>query len=76
MLFIFSDFASWLIYSVFGLDSDSKLGASLHFFVEDTTKIFFLIVVMIYVIAIARASLNIEWSGSRTGSSGRAGLQP
>lgn len=60
MLSIFSDFASWLIYSVIGLESKSKLGGSLHFFVEDTTKIFFLIIVMIYFIAILRASLNIE----------------
>lgn len=60
MLSLFSDFASWLIYSVMGLDPQSKLGTSLHFFVEDTTKIFFLIIVMIYFIAILRASLNIE----------------
>lgn len=60
MLSLFSDFASWLIYSVMGLDPDSKIGASLHFFVDDTTKIFFLIIVMIYFIAILRASLNLE----------------
>lgn len=60
MLSLFSDFASWLIYSVMGLDPDSKLGASLHFFVDDTTKIFFLIIVMIYFIAMLRASLNLE----------------
>lgn len=60
MLSKFTDFASWLIYSVIGLAPQSKLGDSLHFFVEDTTKIFFLIIVMIYFIAILRASLNIE----------------
>ena len=60
MLSVFSNFASWLIYSVIGIEPQSKIGASLHFFVEDTTKIFFLIIVMIYFIAILRASLNIE----------------
>ena len=60
MLSLFSDFASWLVYSVIGLEPQSKMGASLHFFVEDTTKIFFLLVVMIYFIALIRASLNIE----------------
>ncbi len=60
MLSIFSDFASWLVFSIIGLDSESKLGASVHFFVEDTAKIFFLLIIMIYVIAILRASLNIE----------------
>lgn len=60
MFSLFSDFASWLIYSIMGLDPDSKIGYSLHFFVDDTTKIFFLIIVMIYFIAILRASLNLE----------------
>ncbi len=60
MLEVFSWLADWLIYSVAGLDPESKLGDSLHFFVEDTTKIFALLVVMIYVIALMRASLNLE----------------
>ena len=38
----------------------SKLGGAVHFFIEDTTKIFFLLILMIYVIALIRASLNIE----------------
>ena len=38
----------------------SKLGDAVHFFIENTTKIFFLRVVMIYCVALARASLNIE----------------
>ena len=60
MLSIFTKLADWLAYSIFGLDSGSKLGGAVHFFVEDTTKIFFLLVVMIYVIALIRASLNVE----------------
>lgn len=60
MLSLFSDFASWIVYSVIGFSSTSKPGQSLHFFVEDTTKIFFLLIVMIYFIALIRASLNIE----------------
>jgi len=60
MLSIFTEFASWLIYSILGFDPESKLGSALHFFVEDTTKIFFLLIVMIYLIAILRASLNVE----------------
>jgi uncharacterized membrane protein YraQ (UPF0718 family) len=42
------------------LDPDSKFGDSVHFFIKDTTKIFFLLVLMIYVIALVRASLDIE----------------
>lgn len=60
MLSTFSEFATWLIYSILGFDPESKLGSALHFFIEDTTKIFFLLIVMIYLIAILRASLNVE----------------
>ena len=60
MLSIFTTLADWLTYSVFGLPLGSKLGDAVHFFIEDTTKIFFLLVVMIYIIALIRASLNVE----------------
>lgn len=60
MLSIFTDLASWLTFSLLGLVPGSKLGDAIHFFIEDTTKIFFLLIVMIYVIALIRASLNIE----------------
>lgn len=60
MLSIFTKLADWLAYSLFGLLPDSRLGGAVHFFIEDTTKIFFLLVVMIYVIALVRASLNVE----------------
>ncbi|WP_321397840.1 permease [Emcibacter sp.] len=60
MFQIFTDFASWLIYDLAGLDPTTKLGSALHFFVEDVTKIFALLLVMIYVIALLRASLRVE----------------
>jgi len=60
MLSIFTKLADWLAYSVLGLVPGSKLGGSVQFFFEDTTKIFFLLVVMIYFIALIRASLNVE----------------
>lgn len=60
MLSIFTKLADWLAYSLFGLEPESKLGEAVHFFIEDTTKIFYLLVLMIYVIALIRASLNIE----------------
>lgn len=60
MLSIFTKLSDWLVYSILGLVPDSKLGGAVHFFIEDITKIFFLLVVMIYVIAIIRASLNVE----------------
>ncbi len=60
MLSIFTTLADWLTYDLFGLASDSKLGEAVQFFIEDTTKIFFLLILMIYAIALVRASLDIE----------------
>ncbi|MCL1089128.1 permease [Shewanella profunda] len=60
MLQIFSDLASWLTFGVMGLDPNTKLADTIHFFIEDTTKIFALLLLMIYVIALVRASLNVE----------------
>lgn len=60
MLWIFTKLADWIIYGWFGMSPESHLAGSLHFFIEDTTKIFALLIVMIYVIAWARATLNIE----------------
>ncbi|MEM5496229.1 permease [Paraglaciecola mesophila] len=60
MLSLFTQFADWLAYSIFGLSPESKWGSALQFFIEDTSKIFFLLIVMIYIIALIRASLNIE----------------
>ena len=60
MFEVFTDFATWLVVDVFGLSKATKLGDALHFFIEDTTKIFFLLLVMIYIIALIRASMNVE----------------
>jgi len=60
MLQVFTWFADWLVYDLAGLSSSSKSGDALHFFVEDVSKIFVLLVFMIYVISLLRASLNVE----------------
>lgn len=60
MLEVFTDFATWLVVDIFELSKATKLGDALHFFIEDTTKIFFLLLVMIYAIALLRASMNVE----------------
>ena len=60
MFAVFTRLADWIVFSVLGLEPATKLADALHFFIEDTTKIFSLLVVMIYVIALARASLNVE----------------
>ncbi len=60
MFQVFTNLASWLTYQVFGLTEQTKLADAVHFFIEDVSKIFVLLVVMIYVIALLRASLNVE----------------
>jgi uncharacterized membrane protein YraQ (UPF0718 family) len=60
MFEVFTEFATWLVVDVAGMSKSTKLGDALHFFIEDTTKIFFLLLVMIYLIALIRASLNVE----------------
>tara|TARA_B100001109_G_scaffold130598_1_gene106223 strand:- start:79381 stop:80376 length:996 start_codon:yes stop_codon:yes gene_type:complete len=60
VLQIFTWLADWLVYDLAGLSATSKAGDALHFFVEDVSKIFALLVVMIYVISLIRASLNVE----------------
>ncbi len=60
MFEVFTQLADWLVYDTLALSPDTKLGDALHFFVEDTTKIFALLFLMIYFIAWLRASLNIE----------------
>ena len=60
MLKIFTLLADWIVVEVMNLTMTENLAQSLHFFIEDTTKILFLLVVMIYAIAAIRASLNLE----------------
>jgi len=60
MFSIFTQLADLIVVRLLGLDKASHWGGSLHFFIEDTTKIFALLVVMIYAIAWARAALNVE----------------
>lgn len=60
MFEIFTDIASWLVVDLLGISKATKWGDALHFFIEDTAKIFFLLLVMIYLIALIRASMNVE----------------
>ncbi|SBT17645.1 putative permease [Marinomonas gallaica] len=60
MFEVFTQFADWLAYELLSLSPDSKSGDAVHFFIEDVSKIYVLLVVMIYFIALLRASLNVE----------------
>jgi hypothetical protein len=53
-------FADWLIYSVFGVSAQNKLGESLNFFVFDTLKIALLLFVITTVMGIVNSYFPVE----------------
>ena len=60
MFKIFTKIADQVTWQLLNIESGSKLGDAVHFFIEDTTKIFVLLLLMIYFIAILRASINLD----------------
>jgi uncharacterized membrane protein YraQ (UPF0718 family) len=60
MFVVFTLLADWVTYQLLGLQPSTKLADAVHFFVEDTSKILLLLFVMIYLVALVRASLNVE----------------
>jgi uncharacterized protein len=48
-------FVDWLVYDTIGLSRSSALGSALDFFIYDTAKIFFLLVAIIFAIALVRS---------------------
>ena len=55
---MFAAFADWLVYQLMGLTPDSALGSALQFFVMDVSKIFVLLVLIIYLMGLFRALLD------------------
>ncbi|HYH22676.1 MAG TPA: permease [Azospirillum sp.] len=60
MFEVFTLLADWAAYRLLGLAPDSKLADAVHFFVEDTTKIFALLVVIVFVMGLFRTLLSPE----------------
>jgi uncharacterized protein len=60
MLSWFSDLADVLVYNLLGMTPETDLGQALHFFVEDVTKIFFLLAVIVFMIGFFRSLISPE----------------
>lgn len=60
MFALFTDLADWVVFDLLALAPGGKLADALHFFVEDTTKIFFLLFVVMFVMALFRRWLAPE----------------
>lgn len=57
---MFETFANLLVYQALGLSPDTPTGQAVHFFVMDVSKIFVLLVVIIYLMGLVRALLSPE----------------
>ena len=60
MTAFFQMISEWLLNGLIGMDKGTHLYESLHFFIYESMKIFFLLVTMIYIISWLRAALDIE----------------
>ena len=60
MLEIFTKLADLITYEALALTPDTKLGAAIHFFIEDVTKIFALLALVIFLIGFFRSMLTPE----------------
>ncbi len=59
-MILFTRFADFLVYTLLGLSPDTRAAGSLQFFFEDISKIFVLLVLLIYLISLLRAGLQPE----------------
>lgn len=57
---MFEFFADFLVYQLVGLSADSHAGVALHFFILDTSKIFVMLVFIIYTMGLFRSVLRPE----------------
>ncbi|PIN83311.1 hypothetical protein COV61_03460, partial [Candidatus Micrarchaeota archaeon CG11_big_fil_rev_8_21_14_0_20_47_5] len=51
-------FASWLVFEVFGIGSQTQLGSSLTYFIYDTIKVFLLLCAMVFLVSILRTFIT------------------
>src|SRR5512140_3552578 len=57
---VLKSFADYIVFTLIGLVPGSRAGEALNFFIYDTIKIFLLLTVIIYIVAIIRSSFPQE----------------
>ncbi|WP_201022867.1 permease [Thiomicrospira sp. WB1] len=60
MFSVFDALGHWVAFTLLGLSPDTQLGAAVQFFVMDVTKIFALLVIVIYLMGLLRAFVSTE----------------
>jgi uncharacterized membrane protein YraQ (UPF0718 family) len=51
---------NWVVFDIMGLDPDSRVGGSVHFFFYDITKIALLLTGVIFTVTILRSFMSVE----------------
>ena len=57
---MFELLADWTVFQLFGLSEETGVAQSLHFFVMDITKIFFMLILVIYLMGLFRSFVSPE----------------
>ncbi len=57
---MFETLANWFVYRVLGLNAGDAIAESLHFFMMDISKIFFMLVLIIYLMGLFRSFVSPE----------------
>ncbi|HHK74077.1 MAG TPA: permease [Rhizobiales bacterium] len=60
MFAIFTRLADWAAYDLMRLEAGTRLGEAVHFFIEDVTKIFVLLTLIVFAIGFFRSMLTPE----------------
>lgn len=60
MLKIFTDLANLVTYDLLRIDAETHLAEAVHFFIEDTTKIFFLLTALMLIVGFFRSWISPE----------------
>ncbi len=57
----------WVVFDLFALDPESRVGQAVHFFVYDTTKILLLLAGIVFIVTVLRSFVTIERTRSLLG---------
>ena len=60
MFYYWEKFVDYLVYSLFEFEKGKHLSEALHFFIFDTVKILFLLVLIIYIVTFLRSYFPVE----------------
>ncbi|NLC27674.1 MAG: permease [Campylobacteraceae bacterium] len=60
MFHMWEKLSAWIVFELFGLESNTHFGDTIHFFLYDTIKIFVLLISIIYIVSLLRSYFPVE----------------